>query len=61
MKTFISDIETRIGPWIILNVENASLGASYISPIPEPETPAMLLAGLGLVGFIARRRSLIIR
>lgn len=28
-----------------------------VSPIPEPETYAMLLAGLGLVSFIARRRS----
>ena len=26
------------------------------SLIPEPETYAMLLAGLGLLGFIARRR-----
>jgi len=26
------------------------------SPIPEPETYAMLLAGLGLLGFMARRR-----
>jgi probable HAF family extracellular repeat protein len=25
-------------------------------PIPEPETYAMMLAGLGLLGFIARRR-----
>jgi hypothetical protein len=24
--------------------------------IPEPETYAMLLAGLGLMGFVARRR-----
>lgn len=36
-------------------------GASYagnisVSPIPEPETYAMLLAGLGLIGFSARRR-----
>jgi len=28
-----------------------------VSPIPEPETYAMLLAGLGLMGFMARRRS----
>lgn len=28
----------------------------YISPVPEPETYAMLLAGLGLMGFVARRR-----
>jgi len=27
-----------------------------ISPVPEPETYAMLLAGLGLMGFVARRR-----
>ena len=37
-------------------------GASYggnvtISPVPEPETYAMLLAGLGLIGAIARRRN----
>jgi hypothetical protein len=28
----------------------------YLAPIPEPETYAMLLAGLGLMGFVARRR-----
>jgi len=27
-----------------------------VSPIPEPETYAMLLAGLGVIGFVARRR-----
>ena len=26
------------------------------SPVPEPETYAMLLAGLGLLGFMAHRR-----
>ena len=29
---------------------------SEVSPVPEPETYAMLLAGLGLVGFMVRRR-----
>lgn len=28
-----------------------------ITPVPEPETYALLLAGLGLMGFIARRRN----
>jgi hypothetical protein len=28
----------------------------YTAPIPEPETYALLLAGLGLVGWMARRR-----
>ncbi|MDP3539202.1 MAG: FxDxF family PEP-CTERM protein [Azonexus sp.] len=32
----------------------ASIG---IAPVPEPETYAMLLAGLGLIGAIARRRT----
>jgi hypothetical protein len=27
-----------------------------IAAVPEPETYAMMLAGLGLLGFIARRR-----
>jgi hypothetical protein len=28
----------------------------HITAIPEPETCAMMLAGLGLLGFMARRR-----
>jgi hypothetical protein len=31
---------------------------SPTAPIPEPETYAMILAGLGLLGFMARRRKL---
>ena len=31
--------------------------AGYLAPVPEPETYAMLLAGLGLVGFMARRKA----
>jgi len=30
--------------------------ATFTSMVPEPETYAMLLAGLGIMGFIARRR-----
>jgi hypothetical protein len=32
-------------------------GGIVLAAIPEPETYAMMLAGLGLMGFIARRRS----
>jgi hypothetical protein len=31
-------------------------GVALVSGVPEPETLAMLLAGLGLVGVVARRR-----
>ena len=32
------------------------VGVKFASAVPEPETYAMLLAGLGLLGFTARRR-----
>mgnify|MGYP003382628814 CR=1 FL=1 len=31
-------------------------GTLNVSPVPEPETLAMMLAGLGALGFLARRR-----
>ena len=37
-------------------INNLGQVAVISNPIPEPETYAMLLAGLGLLGFIARRR-----
>ncbi|MDR3323361.1 MAG: PEPxxWA-CTERM sorting domain-containing protein, partial [Zoogloeaceae bacterium] len=39
----------RVGAHIVYNSNPAPA-------VPEPETYAMLLAGLGLVGLIARRR-----
>jgi hypothetical protein len=33
-----------------------SLLSQTIAPVPEPETYAMMLGGLGLVGFMARRK-----
>lgn len=37
---------------------NASYGGNIVAtPVPEPETYLMFLAGLGAVGFLARRRS----
>lgn len=40
------------GPWIF--VDEVSFRAA--TPVPEPESYAMLIAGLGLMGAVARRR-----
>jgi len=40
----------------IANGNSVTFGYEYIMAVPEPETYAMLLAGLGLIGFSARRR-----
>ena len=56
--------------WIVGMASNNLTGVSHafllnpcdtcpinnIYPVPEPETYAMFMAGLGLLGFIARRR-----
>lgn len=50
--TGVTDIINHID-----SISNATLYRTGISaPVPEPETYAMLLAGLGMVGLIARRR-----
>ena len=39
---------------------NAFETANYsVTPVPEPETYALLLGGLGVVGFLARRRKIV--
>ena len=37
-------------------IDNGGGSANFGSPIPEPETYALLLAGLGAMAFVARRR-----
>ncbi|GAB1720388.1 MAG: hypothetical protein NTAFB09_21190 [Nitrosospira sp.] len=48
--------EYSSGSVALIRVYNEALNAPPVPSIPEPETYAMLLAGLGLVGFLARRK-----
>ena len=48
---------------LVINGLQSAAAASYggnlaviATPVPEPETYALLLAGLGVLGFVARRR-----
>jgi probable HAF family extracellular repeat protein len=40
----------------LLGIPNQTFLLQSISPVPEADTSAMLLTGLGLIGFMARRR-----
>ncbi len=46
-----------IGPGASASITHDSVSFTFnVTAVPEPETYAMLLAGLGLMGFVARRR-----
>lgn len=51
-------VTNTIGAVRVLNLvqANGTVSQDQLTMIPEPETYAMLLAGLGLMGFVARRR-----
>lgn len=53
--------ELAAGAYTLTVGGDAGAGASYggnvvLTPVPEPETYAMMLAGLGVVGLVAARR-----
>lgn len=54
-ETVPGSYQLRIGGYS--DVDGSYAGQILVSPVPEPETFAMLLAGLGLLGFSARRRN----
>lgn len=50
-------LASRYGIENPLDRQGRLIDLAIAAPVPEPETYAMLLAGLGLVGFMARRRN----
>lgn len=40
-----------------IEVDHVQYGTMFAAPIPEPDTWALLIAGLGLIGVAVRRRS----
>ena len=52
----LSSVGDVNGSWKTAAGDIGNPGYSSLAPVPEPGTYAMLLAGLGLVGFAARRR-----
>ena len=49
---------SRLGSSLLLSV-SGDVAAAAVTPVPEPETYALMLAGLGALGFVARRRKLL--
>lgn len=52
--------QTLVMRWSIADLSGQDNGLAIdnfsITPVPEPETYALMLAGLGLIGYVARRR-----
>jgi hypothetical protein len=46
----------QVSGTLVSNTSGAFGGAMMLAPVPEPGTYAMMLAGLGVVGFIGMRR-----
>lgn len=48
---------TTFGDSMASVIDGSVASAATFAPVPEPETYALMLAGLGLMGFMGRRRS----
>jgi hypothetical protein len=50
------DYYVLVGGNLVSDTSASFGGAVMLAPVPEPETYGMMLAGLGVLGFLARRR-----
>jgi PEP-CTERM motif len=53
---FLAQSSVGVAPEPILLLDNVSISNASVAAVPEPGTYALMLAGLGAVGFIAKRR-----
>lgn len=51
------DYYLQVSGSLVSNAAASFAGEVMLAPVPEPETYGMMLAGLGVLGFMARRRS----
>lgn len=54
----LGDYYVQISGTMVSETSGSFGGAVMLAPVPEPATYGMMLAGLGLLGFMARRRNL---
>jgi hypothetical protein len=52
----VGDYYVQVSGTLVSNTSGSFGGTVALAPVPEPATYGMMLAGLGLVGFMARRR-----
>ena len=57
LKSKLITINTATGAATLVGTFNGTINGLTVAAVPEPETYAMLVAGLGFVGAAARRRS----
>ena len=56
-KSFLFNFNLATGQGTQIGQFNSRINGLTVAPVPEPETYAMLVAGLGLVGVASRRRN----
>lgn len=57
LKSVLTTIDMGTGAATVVGVFNGTINGLTVAAVPEPETYAMLVAGLGLIGAASRRKS----